>query len=335
MAFLPGLPGNFLGIQPSSGSDASIDLSADYAPHLSLRQYCVGSVATGSFTSSPGIHAVGEGNSSGPDTDTYGWAPCTASFTEDTLPGSLLVCVGVLNADFFGGLTDNAVLAMDAGLDGWAPGYSFATASIFNKSGLCAAIAGGITQVPQADCVLTYHRNAPVVAAGTLFYGGVNAADWCNSFSYQMILAEFEVDGATLDSFSYNTATVDNSGDPLSVTGRLPSDNPSFAIAVTWNNPGNSASAGSGFALGPASSLGSQWQWQEFAPQDGGYSGSNFPSGCPGLSGSFELGFAGVVAAGVTPVGVFIWNVLPTGGGGGGGGGADVGQFQPNVFVVS
>ena len=88
------------------------------------------------------------------------------------------------------------------------------------------AIAGGITQVPQADCVLTYHRNAPVVAAGTLFYGGVNAADWCNSFSYQMILAEFEVDGATLDSFSYNTATVDNSGDPLSVTGRLPSDNP-------------------------------------------------------------------------------------------------------------
>ncbi len=43
--FAPGLPGMFRGSQPlggSGGSDASIDLSADYAAHLSLRQYSVG-----------------------------------------------------------------------------------------------------------------------------------------------------------------------------------------------------------------------------------------------------------------------------------------------------
>ena len=138
-----------------------------------------------------------------------------------------------------------------------------------------------------------------------------------------MILAEFEVDGATLDSFSFNNA-VNNPGDPLSVTGRLPSDNPSFVIAVTWNNPGNGAAAGPGFTLASATSLGSQWQWQEFAPQAGGYPSPQFPDSCPGLSGSFELGFNGSVVAGITPVAAFIWNVLPTAGGGGGGGGGEI-----------
>ncbi len=183
-----------------------------------------------------------------------------------------MVCIGVLNADFFGDLADNAVLLMDAGLDSWAPGATY----LLNKALPCTtAIAGGVDQVPQASILLTYEANAPVVAAGTLFYGGVNSADWCNNFAYQIILAEFEVDDATLDSFSFNNA-VNNPGDLLSVTGRLPSENPSFVIAVTWNNPGNGASAGSGFTLGAASSLGTQWQWQEFDAQPDGVRRRNF-----------------------------------------------------------
>jgi hypothetical protein len=316
MGFLPGLPGIFLGSQPSGGSDASLDLPAPAAgTHFSLRQYCVGSVATGSFTPAPGIHGVGEGYSD-PGTDTYGWAPCTASFTEDTLPGSLLVCVGILNGDFFGDASKSPILVMDAGLDSWTSAASFATSSIFNKGLPCqSTFAGGVTQVPQADGLLLYKANAPVVAAGTLFYGGVNSADWCNNFAYQMILAEFESDGATLDSFSFNNA-VRNPGDQLSLTGRLPSDNPSFVIAMTYGAPGNGAEAGSGFTLASATSLGGgQWQWQEFAAQPTGYASPQWPGSCPGLSGSFELGFDGDVVAGVTAVGAFVWNLLFTGGG--------------------
>jgi hypothetical protein len=341
MGFLPGLSGNFLGIQPSGGSDAPLDILAPQKGHFSLRQYCVGSVAAHTYDAADNGHSCGEGEviSFNPDpnaTDTYTWPPCTASFTKDTLAGSLLVCVGVLNGDYFGDfVTKVPVVFMDAGLDGWGSAYSFATSSIFNKAlGCLSTVAGGITQVPQADGVLLYKANAPVVSAGTLFYGGVNSADWCNGFAYQMILAEFKSDGATLDSFSLNT-TVHNPGDPLSLTGRLPSDNPSFVIAITYNNPGNGAAAGSGFTLASATTLGGiQWQWQEFAPQDqpSGYPGAsaNFPRSCPGLSGRFELGFTGGVVAGITPVGAFIWNVHPAAPSPPSGN-----IFQPNVCISS
>jgi hypothetical protein len=88
--------------------------------------------------------------------------------------------------------------------------------------------------------------------------------------------------------------------------------------------------------LGAASSLGSQWQWQEFAPQASGNpgAGSNWPGSCPGLSGSFELGFTGAAGAGFTPVGAFIWNLFPTTGGGGGGGGAPLDMYLPNVWIT-
>jgi hypothetical protein len=324
--------------QPSIGSDASFDLPPP--PYLSLRQYCVGSVATGSFTPAPGFHAVGEGDTD-PGADTYGWAPCTASFAEDTLPGSLLVCIGILNADYFGDfVTQSPVLVMDAGLDSWTSAASFATSSIFNKALPCqSTFAGGIAQVPQADGLLLYKANAPLVAAGTLFYGGVNTADWCNNFAYEMVLMEFASEGATQDSFSFNN-TVLNAGDPLSLTGRLPSDNPSFVIAMTYGAPGNGAEPGPGFTLAPATSLGGgQWQWQEFPPQTaGGYpgAGSNWPGSCPGLSGSFELGFTGSVVAGVTAVGAFVWNLNPTtgDGGGGGGGGGPLDMYLPNVWIT-
>ena len=156
---------------------------------------------------------------------------------------------------------------------------------------------------------LAYKANAPVVAAGTPFYGGVNSADWCNNFAYQIILAEFASDGATLNSFSFNNI-VHNPSDLLSLTGRLPSDNPSFVIAITWNNPGNGAAAGPGFTLA-SGSLGTQWQWQEFAAQPTGYTSPQFPGSCPGRSGIFQLGFTGGVVAGATPVGAFIWNLHP------------------------
>lgn len=339
--FWPGSPGSFLVPQPQ-GSGGPLDVSTDYTAHFSLRQYCVGSVAAHTYDAANNGHSCGEGDviSFNPDpnaTDTYTWPPCTASFTKDTLAGSLLVCVGILTGDNFGDfVTKVPLLFMDAGLDGWSSAYSFATSSIFNKALSClSTIAGGIAQVPQADGLLLYKANAPVVAAGTLFYGGVNTGDWVNNFAYQMILAEFASDGATLDSFSFNT-TVHNPGDPLSLTARLPSDNPAFVIAMTYGAPGNGAAAGPGFTLASATTLGGiQWQWQEFAPQDQpsgspGTSVANFPHSCPGLSGVFQLGFTGGVVAGVAPVGAFIWSVHPatpppppSG---------DI--FQPNVCII-
>ena len=337
--FWPGSPGSFLGssAQPIGGSDASLDLSADYAKHFSLRQYCVGTVAAHTYDAAANGHSCGEGDviSFNPDpnaTDTFTWPPCTASFTKDTLAGSLLVCVGILTGDNFGDfVTKVPILVMDAGLDSWGSGGI----SIFNRSLPCqSTIAGGIAQVPQADGLLCYRTNAPVVAGGTLFYGGVNTGDWVNNFAYQLILAEFASDGATLDSFSFNN-TVNNPGDPLSVTGRLPSDNPSFVIAMTYGAPGNGAEAGLGFTLASAITLGGvQWQWQEFAPQDqpSGSPGAsaNFPRSCPGLGGVFQLGFTGVVAAGITPVGAFIWNVHPAAAAPPPSGNI----FQPNVCII-
>jgi hypothetical protein len=193
--------------------------------------------------------------------------------------------------------------------------------------------------------------NAPVVQAGRLFYGGLSSSDYCNNFAYQLILAEFECVGATQSEFSYNNLLRDDlfpgsppvigPGDPLSVTGLLPRDNPSFAISVVWSNPGTGAAAGSGFTLGPAPTLGSQWQWQEFAPQDSGYASPQWPtfSDHPGLTGSFELGFNGVGVSDTTPVNTFIWNLLPAGGGGGGGagggGGGDLDMYLPNVWITT
>ena len=337
--FWPGSPGSFLGSssQPSQGSDASFDVSSDVGAHLSLRQYCVGDVATYTYDSSGGNHIAGEDVDTGPDTNSFTWPPCTASFSEDTLPGSLLVCIGVLNADFYGFGSDDpnaSEILIDAGLDAW--GSDADTRSVFSNALGCPTQAGYTAQVPQATGILAFRANAPIVAAGRLFYGGVYSADFCNNFAYQMILAEFEVDGATLDSFSYNNTPVGqvSSGDPLSLTGRLPRYNPSFVIAVTWNNPGNGAAAGPGFTLASATSLGSQWQWQEFAAQEpDGYPSPQFPRGCPGLSGSFELGFNGSAVSGITPVGAFIWNVHPALGGGGGGGKGELDMFLPNVWI--
>lgn len=331
----PGGPGS-LGLWPSpfgnsGNSDASFSFDAplNAAPRLLLRQYSVGSVATGSFTSGPGNHAVSEGLSSFPGVDTWGWTPCTASFNADTLAGSLLVCIGFANADFFGGTINSPILIMDIGEESWGPpGQDH---SIFTAGIPCTTWSwNGLA--PVANGVLGYRVDSPIVAAGRQFYGGVNTADWCNNFAYQMILAEFASDNATIDVFSFNNTSVASiipPGAPRSLTGRLPSDNPSFVISLLVNNPGNSAVAGSGFTLGPASSLGSQWQWQVFAAQPTGYASPQLPGSCPGLSGSFELGFSGV-APDFTQLRTFVWNLHAGTGGGGGGGGI----FQPNVSIV-
>jgi hypothetical protein len=336
----PGTPGNMLGgpafstgLGNSGGSDATFDLPSEWnvGPHLSLRQVAMGGVGGGSFDPSPGNHSAGIGD---PQNDSLGWLPCMASFTRDTLPGSLLVCLGIITADNFGGELKPEILAPTFGLDLWGPDAPGGPRSIFSAGLACTLIGGQLFQVPQAAGGLAYRMNAPIVPAGQAFYGGLFSADWCNNFAYQMVLVEFECDNATQTAFSFNNTLAPAGGSLNILTGRLPSDNGSFVISVTWSNPDGGAQAGPGFNLGELAPLGLRWQWQEFPAQPSGYAGpQQWPSVCPGLSGSFDLGFSGGAFSSVTPVGAFVWNLLPTTPTEGGGGGGDVNEFLPNVWV--
>jgi hypothetical protein len=336
----PGTPGNMLGgpafstgLGDSGGSDATFDLEDDVPapPGISLRQCVTSSVGYGSADpeSAEPIRGV-------LDNSNVVFAPCVTLFNQDTLPGSLLVCVGVINATYIdhsgGGLL--ADLEPIFPVDAWPPVGTLAE-PFTDPSGFlpCMGLSGGTDLGFFARAALTYRMNAPVVAAGRQFFGGLYSALWCNAFMCQMIMAEFQCVGVTQQRFSFHSPFL-TAGAPLSITGRLPRDNPSFVISVTGSNPGNGAVPGPGFTLGPGSMLNSQWQYGAFDAQSSGYASPQWPAACPGLSGSFELGFEGASAYGSTSQGALVWNILsadtepapppPA---------ADLNQFLPNVWV--
>jgi hypothetical protein len=333
----PGTPGNMLGFNSSgfpSGSDGTFDLEKDagtpIGQYMTLRQCVIGSVGGGS----------GDPESATPRgvLDGTSFTPCTAAFFEDTLAGSLLVCLCIVTANFVphsGGGLLLADLEPIAPVDAWPSDGALATP--FNDGSFLPCLA--MTTAPDlaglASGSLAYRMNAPAVAGGRQFYGGVYSALWCNSFQGQMILLEFQCTGATQTAFSFNSP-FQTLGAPLNIPGRLPRDNPSFVMSLTYNNPTNGATAGPGFTLGPAFFLGMQWQYAEFEAQPGGYAGpQQWPPSCPGLTGSFELGFEGVSSYGNTTPGAFVWNLLPTDTTTTPTGLGELDQFLPNVWIVT